>query len=313
MDRDNSFRTRQAACDLIHHIKPLVPLHLAEVAIASGLTLAETGVAVGGLRDDGFRFVRDQTLPLMAGLETIAITRGAGFDLAVVILLADLLQGGQPAPLLTEVWAEARARLRDWPDTLRAAAGNGLRRGVELGLLALNPPPGDADCLTRPVAVIAAELVRIARSMNPNELLAVAQADRGQDVQQHLAALRHVIGERDGMFPEGENWYPAEVVELVSHVPGRPGHEGCTAILLLNAFATLDGMGWFDFRWVWQWPAYCGLRPSARDPILAGLRYLYEANRDFLSEYFVSAPDEATGAMFGGWNCVAIPVVEGAP
>ncbi|MBC7737362.1 MAG: hypothetical protein H7245_09135, partial [Candidatus Saccharibacteria bacterium] len=258
----------------------------------------------------GFRFLADETLPLLVGLETIAIADRAGFSLAVVILLADLVQGGRPAPLLSEVWETAQARLPTWPATLRAAVANGLRRCVELGLLDLERPPGDADCVTRPAKEVAEALVRVARSMNPNELLAVAQADRGDDVQQHLAALRQVIGQRDGIFPAGETWFPAEVVELVSHVPGSLGYEGCTAILLLNALATGDEAGWFDFRWVRQWPEYCALRSSTRDPVLAGIRHLYETDPDFLSAYFISAPDDASGARYGGWNCVPIPVVE---
>ena len=274
-----------------------------------GLTVAEAEVAFARLRLDGFRF-SDQTLLLLDGLETIAITDGAGFDLAVVVLLADLLQGGQPAPLLAEVWPRALIRSQDWADTLRAALANGLRRAGELGLLVLDRPPGDADGLTRTKEAVVVPLLRMARAMTVADLLAVAQADRGQDVERHLAALRQITLPMEGVFPAGETWFGVEVVELVSHVPGSVGHAGCTAILLLNAVATGDCMGWFDFRWIRQWPQYLALPPASREPVLAGLRYLYESDPTFLSAYYISDADEATGARFGGWNCVAIPVVD---
>ena len=279
----DNFRTMQAVSDLIHHVKPLLAQHLAAVAEASGLGLRETGEAFAQLRDDGFRFQRDETLPLLDGLEAIAITQAEGFDLAVVVLLADVLQRRQVSGLLAEAWDEACKRLRDWPATLRAAVANGLRRAVELGLITLDIPLTDADCQTHQSTEIAEPLLRIARSLRRDELQAVARADYGCDVEQHFAALMEVIGKRDGIFPEGEVWYPAEVVELTANVPTAPGFEGCTAILLLNALAHGDRTGWFDFRWPLHGAAYCALRPSTRDPILAGIRHIYETDANFLS------------------------------
>ena len=281
MDYDSSFRTWQAVSDLIHHIKPLLGLHLGRVAQAVGATPGAVGLAVGHLRNDGFAFRREATLALMDGLETIAIGGEAGFDLAVVVLLADLLQSRTPAPLLADVWPEAVLRLPYWPDTLRAAVANGLVRARELGLIVLDPPDA-ALCLTRPADDIAGHLLQIARSMRPDELQAVAQADYGNDAQRHLDALRACISRRDGIFLPDEGCDPSEVVELVAHGPGQPGHPGCTAILLLNVLQTGDLQDWFGFRWPAQAPAYCALKPSQRDPILAGIRYLYETDAHFL-------------------------------
>ena len=120
----DDFRTMQAVSDLIHHVKPLLAQHLAAVAEASAMGLRETGEAFARLRDDGFRFECDETLPLLDGLETIAITQAEGFDLAVVVLLADILQRRQASGLLADAWDEACKRLRDWPATLRAAVAN---------------------------------------------------------------------------------------------------------------------------------------------------------------------------------------------
>lgn len=279
----DSFRTMQAVSDLIHHVKPLLAVHLAEVAEASGMGLRETGEAFARLRDDGFRFQRDETLPLLDGLETIAITQAEGFDLVVVVLLADVLQRRKASGLLAEAWDEARLRLQDWPATLRAAVANGLRRAVELGPITLDMPPTNADCQTHQPVEIAESLLRIARSMRRDELQAVARADNNQDTEKHHAALMEVIGKRDGIFPEGEVWFPAEVVELTANVPNAPGFEGCTAILLLNVLKNSDRTGGFDFRWPLHGAAYCALRPSTRDPILAGIRHIYETDANFLS------------------------------
>ena len=277
----DSFRTMQAVSDLIHHVKPLLAQHLAAVAEASGLTLRETGEAFARLRDDGFRFQRDETLPLLDGLETIAITQAEGFDLAVVILLADVLQRQQVSGLLTEAWAESVVRLRNWPATLRAAVANGLRRAVELGLITLETSPTDEDCQTRESAVIAEHVLQIVRSMRRDELAAVAQAEHGRDAPQHLAALRQVIADHDGIMGPDHYWFPSEVVELTAHVASAPGFAGCTAILLLNAMRHGDGRGWINFRWEPLGAAYCALQPSRRDPILAGIRYIYETDSEF--------------------------------
>lgn len=302
MDDDSSFRTWQAVSDLIHHIKPLLAVHLHAVAQTMGVTPREVGVAVGHLRDDGFAFRRDATLGLMDGLETIAIGGDAGFDLAVVVLLADVLQSRSAAPILADVWPEAAVRLPQWPATLRAAMAKGLVRARELGLIQIEPP-APALGVTRGADEIAGHLLQIVRSMRRDELLTVAQADRGDDAERHHAALLDCIARRDGIFPPDENWYPSEVVELVAHDPQHPGHAGCTAILLLNVLKHGDRQDWFGYRWQKQAAAYMALKPSQRDPILAGIRHIYETEGHFLESATV---DFNLGQTIGR----TIPVVD---
>ena len=280
---DHSFRTWQAITDLTHHAGPLITRHFRALAAACGLTPQQAGAAVRALRNDYFRFQSDQTLALLDGLEKIARTGAEGFDLAITLLLADRLQTGRAAARLSEAWQIAATRLPNQPDTRRAAMANGLRRALQLGLIKLRNPPADADCKTRDAAPIAEHLLRIARSMRPDELQAVAGADYGMDVDRHGAALREVIAHQDGVLLSEQSWYPSEVIELTAHVASAPGFEGCTAILLLTAFRQGDQQGWFDFRWELLSRAYCSLRPSTRDPILAAIRYLYETDPDFLT------------------------------
>lgn len=278
---DSSFRTWQAVGDLVHHAGPLAKLHFGALARASGLTPRQVGDALALLRDDGFRFQRDETLALLDGLEHLAIAGEQGFDLAVVILLADLLQTRRASPFLVDVWPDAARRLKLWPATLRAAVANGLVRAGELGLVALEYVPKPEDCLTRGRVEIAEQLLQIARSLRPDELWAVARADEGREADRHLAALQDDIRHRDGIFLAGENRLPRVVVELSGCGPDYPGFAGCTAILLLNVLKGEGKDGWSDVQWANLSQDYVRLRPSARDPIFAALRWLYEADRDF--------------------------------
>ena len=97
----------------------------------------------------------------------------------------------------------------------------------------------------------------------------------------HLAALREVIRIITVSWGQTTIWFPSEVVELTAHVASAPGFAGCTAILLLNAMRDGDGRGWINFRWEPLGAAYCALQPSRRDPILAGIRYIYETDTEF--------------------------------
>lgn len=293
---DNSFRTAQAVSDLIHHVKPLLAQHLAAVAEASGMNLAETGEAFRHLRNDGYVFKRDETLRLFMRLNGLAVTEAKGFELAVVVLLADSLQNPHDPDFLAQVWEATVDHLSNWPATLRAGVANGLRQAVALDQINLPTLPMDQDYLSHSADHIADHLLRIARSMRRDELYEVARADYGCDLEKHFAALMDVIGKRDGIFLETDAWFPSEVVELISHTPGAAGHEGCTAILLLNALQTNDRAGWFDFRWPNQGAAYCALRPSVRDPILAGIRQLYEADPEFLVFHTIDTSRLSEGA-----------------
>lgn len=300
---DGSFRTWQAVADLAHHIGPMLTLHLGALARAMGVTPRAAGDAVRLLRDDGFAFRAEGTLALMDGIETLAIEGGRGFDLAVVMLLADLLQSRTPQGLMADVWAKAAVELRGWPDTLRAAVAHGLVRARELGLVEMDPLD-PALGVTRGADEIAGHLLQIARSTRRDEWRVVAAGDYGNDVERHHAALLDCIGKRDGLFEPGEVWFPSEVVELSSLIPGAPGHAGCTALLLLNALHRGDGQGWFDERWAGLGAAYSALKPSQRDPILAGIRHLYETDEHFMGN---STVDFSAAGGAG----LAIPVVEG--
>jgi hypothetical protein len=289
-EHDMGFRTAQAVADLVHHIGPLIQVHFGALTAASELSPQEAGAALVLLRDDGFARRREETRALVGGLEDLASAGGAGFDLAVLVLLADLLQRRQGMGLLAEVWDEAARRLTERPATLRAAVANGLVRAGELGLMALKTPPSLDDCLTREAAEISEHLLQIARSMRPDQLDAVARADFGDDAALHLGGLKDLIGKRNGILRAGEYIIPLEVVQLSSNDPDHPGFAGCTAILLLNALESGDRHNRFKFHWARKGEAYGQLKPSHRDPILAAFRHIYESDRDFAPETAFAIP-----------------------
>jgi hypothetical protein len=147
---------------------------------------------------------------------------------------------------------------------------------VDLGLIAQRPPT-PTDCLTRGAEAISEPLLRIARAMRPDELLEVA--GHGSDAETDLNALKSAIRTRGGIF--GTDDAPVAGVELVANLPGTPGFEGCTALLLLNALQTGDQPGWVCAHWARHGADYLALRPSARDPVLAAVRWFYESEPDF--------------------------------
>lgn len=58
----------------------------------------------------------------------------------------------------------------------------------------------------------------------PEELEFIASLDYDQGKEDHLAALKSLIFERQCKFKAGEHWYPYEVIELGSNSV-RTGHE----------------------------------------------------------------------------------------
>lgn len=113
--------------------------------------------------------------------------------------------------------------------------------------------------------------------MTAAEIQHVARADYGRDEARHRTALQVLLDDPALAYPEGEVCYPAEVVELASHVPGKPGHVPCLAIVLLDALRSADLQRNAAFRLEQQHDSIATLPPGRRDPLLAGFRHLYES------------------------------------
>lgn len=200
----------------------------------------------------------------------------------LAVLLADALQGGVArGTILIDDLTIAGA-----PPGLRAALVHGWHLGRQTGIFGVMPPPLDIaahDRLTRPIEAILPSLKKIARTLKEPVLTEVAKADYGSEWQDHRHALIEVLEHQDCLFTKEQFWTPREVVELTSHIRSNAGFVCCTALLLLNVCLHGDTQSDFEFRWENLAPDYNALPPSVRGPILAGLRYVYESDMDFLT------------------------------
>ncbi|SHF73832.1 hypothetical protein SAMN05444273_11110 [Litoreibacter ascidiaceicola] len=207
-----------------------------------------------------------------------------GAEVAVAALVSNELQRGFCSGDAKELAEMATESIRSAPSKLRSA----ILRGLDtLEDYAHRYEPAsyllpDQSRLTRPQDQILQRLCQIARGMDQQTRQSVAKADYGYRADEHLHALDEVLSSENCQFPKDETWFPSEVVELVAHVRETPGFVVCTALLLANALPTNDSMGWFEFRWERLAAEYNALPDSVRYPILAGFRYLYEADKEFL-------------------------------
>lgn len=78
----------------------------------------------------------------------------------------------------------------------------------------------------------------LALRASEGELAFIAALVPGDDEQRHLAQLRLLLDEQQGLLDESQLWYPYEVIECGARAL-QPGHERefvlCTLVLLLAA------------------------------------------------------------------------------
>jgi hypothetical protein len=124
---------------------------------------------------------------------------------------------------------------------------------------------------------LEAALMSIAREMTEDEIDYVSRNDCGMDVARHRAAPVALLADPQVACPPGEYWYPAEVVELIAHVPKATGYIPCMAIVLLDAVRDGDRRGNADYRLGSQWAALEALPQRVKDAFFAAFRFLYES------------------------------------
>jgi len=168
---------------------------------------------------------------------------------------------------------------------------NGLDQARKCSIVSNVVRPNFADFIRIPEDEVLRPLIQLAKSLTAEEREWIAKADRGEDVELHLAALNHVLESKACRYPVGEVWYPAEVVELVSYGKDNPGFVGCTALMLINAIDDKDGMSHAEFRWASLRHYYDSLEPDEKTIIHGGFRYIYEANRNWDPYWKKFAPE----------------------
>lgn len=278
------FRTLQAISDL----QALAGAVLGEALQDLRLSDTERDALGALITDDGCLFDSDTSLKLWPMLDRLSRDRAqtdAVCALANGILTANALQGGDSRERAAGLWSKSVTRLRTLPYRWRGPlARAALCAADSHGFSEADAPSAD-DRVSVDVAGISGRLVEIARAATEEDLLHIAGADYGCGRDRHLASLRKVISDQACVFTEAQGWYPSEVVELVSHVPGEPGFAVATAILLNHCIHAGDLQGGTDFRWEHNATAYLAMPPGLRDPILAGFRAIYEYD-DGWSPYF---------------------------
>jgi hypothetical protein len=200
---------------------------------------------------------------------------------AIASILRDEIMVRKGDPALDVIWRERIASIRTAPPQVRAALMNGFDYLRALNLTPEDCSPSPEDLISHPKDRIEAALISIARRMTPEELDHVARADYGCDAVRHRAALVELLHTDDLSYPPGEVWFPAEVVELVSHVPGQLGHIPCLAIILLDALRNGDWQDNASYRFANQFVEIDRLAEEVRKPFFAAFRHLYESDRSW--------------------------------
>ncbi len=81
------------------------------------------------------------------------------------------------------------------------------------------------------------------QTITNDELKFISELDYGNDVEKHLAGLRSVIFNQNGIIKEEQGWYPYEVVELGANALTM-GHEReftiCTLLVVFNVKVGTD-------------------------------------------------------------------------
>lgn len=114
------------------------------------------------------------------------------------------------------------------------------------------------------------ELAALLQSLTPQELRFIAEADYGEDAEQHLQALQRVV-ENGGRLHKDQRWFPYEVIELRAHAY-QPGHErefvACTLVVLAAVASGYDTWTELDLKFESRAQDYDALEPQYREPIL---------------------------------------------
>jgi len=226
-----------------------------------------------GLPSDNRYDVAQRAL-LIAAYQVDEDVQASTFSIA--FLLADALNGQSGFGSVDQDWSDLNVFIRTLPVPRRVVFLRAyLRFHLQYTHTLENPPLENEFDISSPEKIMG-PLREIARKMSKVEMTAISRADFRQDEKEHLEALKEVLADPLCKFPEGDRWYPAEVVELIGHTPRTGAFEKCTALLIIDDIIHNANWGQMCFRWSTNAPNYLMLSDSVREPILRGIRYIYE-------------------------------------
>ena len=220
--------------------------------------------------------------PALALAATLPGDDRAAFTAATAALLADRMRSTAAPDDLSWHFEAHAATYRGLPAPARAAIFTGYHLLSRMGRIRLDADIALSDRQTRTSAEVHAALVALARRLTPDKRRSVARADGPGAAARHAAALDAVLALPDAALPEGAaRWYPGEVLDLTSLLPGASGFVEATALVLADHLRRA-GSGDMarctaaEFLWLQMAGSYRDLPEPGRGAILAGYRHLYE-------------------------------------
>jgi hypothetical protein len=285
------YRTLQAVSDLQALVRDVLN------TAGDGLPFsADEGAALIRLvAEERCVFASDASLslwPRLAELADDGTVPDETCALSTAVLMANALQGGDRKKAVADLWTGSLDRLRRMPPRYLGPLARAAQCAAARNLVRDDALPTRDDKTTVDERKVSRRLVEIAQSASEEEIVHIARADYGCGCETHLPALRQVIWQQDCVFRDDQGWYPSEVVELVSHVPGETGFAVATAVLLNHCIHKGDLQASTDFRWENNAEAYLALPPPLRDAIIAGFRTIYETD-DGWAPYYSALFDPA--------------------
>lgn len=250
----------------------------------------------------GARLERAEDRPLFDALQFAATQPGtdrAAFAAATAILLANRLQNGLGQEDLGAYWESFRPAYFALPAHDRAAIVQGFLTGAEFGHVVIAPLDGHWAHLTSRAEDVGAALLAVAAQHQSQLLFSVAEFAGEQMAAHLLAQLRMILAGARRKPLTGDCPLFDPLLMMASNA-AHPAHLPATAVLLVEAIRARDAEGWFALT---LWPDMIGTW-LARDtlsarPILAGLRYLYEADPLWVPmPDLVASPQHMQGVPF---------------
>ncbi len=205
--------------------------------------------------------------------------------LCIAILLADVWHTNIGLGSLDQGWTDLSPFIMNLSPARRAVILKAYSELRLMGKCDVDSIPNPSEFPTEDADDIIAPLCQMAREMDEDQLVSIAKADYGRDIERHLAALRKVLKHDQCRFPEDDVWFPVEVVGLVGYDPDAIGFIGCTALLIVDDVKKKIRQVNMSFRWMNEAATYCTLPSSQREPILRGIRYIYERRANAWDPY----------------------------
>ena len=199
------------------------------------------------------------------------------FAIATAILIANELQYGSGVSDTLDFYEMSEGEYATLEPPVRAAIMRGFyvlskrnyRNHLADARISFPEPAGNKN-------LILEKLRNVARKVHPMVLESISKANYGIWAEEHLAALKILVYEKDFRLPS--TWTePHDVLELTSFGETGAGFQFSTAILMIDAILVSYSDYNMEFRWG-KAERYFALPSEERDAILSAFRFLYESD-----------------------------------